>query len=97
MALDELANRPCKHHHKDHGHDDSHDHYREIIRHADGGDDRVQGEHSIEQKDLNNDACERRLDTRRGMPLLALEFRMDLVCALAEQEQPTEDEDQITT
>ena len=62
-------------------------HDREVVGHADRGDDRVEREDDVEQHDLNDHRAERRRHPRRAVPLLAFEPLVDLERRLGEQEQ----------
>ena len=57
MAFDKAANGPGKEHHEDDRYNDSSDHYRNVVDHSDGSDDRVERENNVEEDDLNDDGA----------------------------------------
>ena len=85
-----------EHHHERDGDDHRRDHDRDLVDHADRGDDRVEREDDVEQHDLHdhrrNDAA---LTAAEACALLALELVVDLVGALADQEQAARDQDEV--
>src|SRR5215217_1121211 len=81
--------------HDQYGHRDGGDHHRDLIDHADSGDHRVQRENDVEDDDLDQDASECRLHPGAGVPLLGLKILVDLVGALAQQEEPADDQDHV--
>ncbi len=95
VAVDEAADGLGGDHHHANRYHDGGDHYGNLIHHADGRDHGVEGEHYVQKDDLHQDAAERRLDPGALVPLLALELIVDLVGALAEQEEAAEDQDQV--
>ncbi len=58
MARDEAGNRVRGEIHQRHGDDDGGDHDFEMLGHADGGDDRVDGKNHVEQNDLHDHRTE---------------------------------------
>ena len=67
----------------------------DLARHPDGGDDRVEREHDVEQRDLNEHRCEGRPAPHVPAPFLALELVVDFLGALPHQEQPPGEQDQV--
>jgi hypothetical protein len=94
VAVDERADRPREREHeadRDHHRDDHHGH---VLRHADRGDDRVEGEDHVDREDLEEDQAEGGGPALRLFPL-DLQLRVDLVGGLAEQEEAAAEEDQV--
>ena len=72
------------------------DHDRDLLHHADGGDDRVEREHDVEQHDLDQmTPAKLAAPAWDRVSLFSLELVVDLVRALGEQEQAADDEDQV--
>src|SRR5437868_12680345 len=79
----------------EHGNDDRSDHDGDILRHADGGNHRVEREDDIEQENLDDDA-RKRCAPARGLfrseeHTSELQSRFDLVCRLLlEKKKPNQ-------
>jgi hypothetical protein len=50
MLSDEMRDRTGGSIHNDHGHHDGGNHDLDVLGHADGGDDRIQGKHQVDQR-----------------------------------------------
>jgi hypothetical protein len=66
-----------------------------LADHADGRDHRVEREDDVEQEDLHDHAPERRRRARRDVPLHAFELLVDLVRALRQPEEASDQQNQI--
>ena len=95
MAVHKAADGLGGDQHHDDGDRDGGDHHGYLVDHAGGGYHRIQRENHVEYNDLDQDATERRPDLGAAVPLLAFEVLVDLVGALAEQEEPAEYQAQV--
>ena len=84
-------------HHHQHRHDDRRDHDRYVGNHADRGDHRVQGEHDVDDRDLDDGVEEVAALARRLVVAFIFTFQrvVHLLRALPQQEQTTEEQDQV--
>ena len=97
VAHDEVADRLGRDHHDADGDDDGGDHDRELAGHADGGDDRVEGEDDVEDHDLADDGGKRRRDAGAGVAFLAFELLVDFDGGFPEEEEAAADEDEVAS
>ena len=99
MAADEAAYGSGKNHHEADRNHHGDDHDRDVIDHADGGDDGVERKDDVEHRDLYEDGPERRFGSPGimfglGMPFdLLVEFRR----AFPEEEEASQNKDEILT
>jgi hypothetical protein len=97
MLLNEAADRLRRQQHD--GNRDHHrgDHHPHVLRHADGGDDGIEGEHDVQQDDLDDRGEERGVAALLGrLVTAALGHVVDLHRPLDQQEQPADGENEIT-
>ena len=95
MKRDDRPGRDIHHDHRDH---DGGDHDLDVLRHADGGDDRVEREDQVDRDELQRrprqNACAR--PPRPRLRLVArLDLGVDLVRRLGDQEQAAADQDDV--
>src|SRR5688572_18804841 len=95
MAVNEGADRTGKEHHENDGYDDSAYHQPDLSDHSDCRDHRVEGEHGVEQNDLNDHADEAGGHPLDGMTFLTFQTVVDLVRRFANQEETAANENQI--
>ena len=96
VAVDEIADGSGKGEHDAKRDDDGSDHDPELFDHADGGDDRVEGEHDIEQEDLEDDSVEGDgFAGGVGLAVCAFELVVDFGHAFADQEKSAEEQDEV--
>ena len=99
VLVDELADSAGSQHHHQYRNDDGGNHHRHVGNHADGGNHRVQGEHDVDDGDLDNGVDE--LATGAFGLVLGFIFTFQgvvhLLGAFPQQEQATEEQDQVAT
>src|SRR5690606_7775806 len=96
MGVDEAGQTLAGGQHHSHGHYHGDGHDRQFIRHADGGDHRVDGEHRIEDHDLRDHHAEAGVgDTGATDVLSAFESFVQLHGGLEQQEQAAGEHDQV--
>ena len=99
ISVDETGQRIGGEQHHCDGNDDRNHHDRQMLGHADRGDDAVDGEHQVEQQDLPDGGCE--ADRYGGtvgtfMIQFGIDIVMDLPGGFPDQEQPAGYQDQVT-
>ena len=94
VPLHELGDRGRGEQHREHGNDDRGDHDGDILRHADGGNHRVEREDDIEQENLDDDARKRCAPARGLFRRIAFEVVVNLARALEDQEKTAAGENQ---
>ena len=98
VLLDKARQRIDGHHHHGHGDDDRDIHDRDLVGHADRGDDRIDREHQIEQQDLEDRPGDRDFERPADHVLLGIVriYRMvDFLGCLPDEEQAAGDQDEI--
>ena len=73
-------------------------HDREVVGHADGGDDRVDRKDEVEQQDLEDRTAERDVDGMADdlvLVVLGVDGVVDLLRRLPDQEQAASDQDEV--
>src|SRR5262245_15647499 len=95
MTLHKIADDPREEHHEHYGDDHRRDHDLDLLGHADGGKDRIQGKDDIQQHNLHDDTEKRAADASRCLSFAAFELLVDLMRALGNEKQATAEEDQI--
>jgi hypothetical protein len=95
VARDELADRAGGDHHQAHRGDHRGHHHRQVVHHADGGDDGVEREHDVDHDDLRDHRAEGGLDGAGGFALFAFHQLVHLLGALPDQEQAAAEQDQV--
>ena len=95
MAVHKGADRAGGEEHHQHGNDHCRDHDRDLIDHADCGNDGVERKDKVQQQNLRNNGGERGANSGFGMSCRTFEFLVDLVRRLAHEEEPARDENQI--
>jgi hypothetical protein len=95
VLLDEVADRLGGRYQHDHRQDHRHRHDPDFIGHADCGDNAVDREHQVDDRDLRDHRDEHRVHLGRGLALVAFQAAVDLVRGLVDQEQPAGGEDQV--
>ncbi len=96
VALDEVADRACEDHHHAHRQDHRRHHDRQVLRHPDGGYDRVEREDDVEQPDLDDDRPEGGGAHRLRLGgVLDLELVVDLDRRLPDEEEATGEQDEV--
>ena len=73
------------------------DHHRQVIDHADGGDDRIQREDDVDQDDLHDHRAEGGLHGAGGFAFFAFHELMDFLGALPDEEQAAAEKDQVAS
>ena len=91
----EIADGGGEQHHQAHRHDHGRDHDLDLIHHADGRDDRVEGEHDVDQDDLEDDRAEGGRRRLLALVIHALDEVVDLLRALPDQEKAAQDQDDV--
>src|SRR5436190_8957010 len=87
MPRDEMMD-PARHrHHEDHGQHDRHRHDADVLYHADGGDDRVEREHDVDDDDLHQDRAKARLDGSALGVRVGFELLVKFADGLVDQEE----------
>ena len=98
VGVDEAGQGLGGEHHHYHGDGYGRHHDAEVIHHADGGDDGVQGEDRIQHQDLGDHHPEPGIDAGAALFLgLGLESLMQLGGGLEQQEQAASHQDEIPT
>ena len=82
------------HHHPDRQ-DDRRNHHPEVLCHSDRRDHGIEREDNVQQKNLDDDAGKGTPDAGRPVALLTFELVMNLMCALGDQEEAPQDQDQV--
>jgi hypothetical protein len=95
MPRDESADRSREQHHETDRCDHRRDHDRDLAHQADRRDDRVEGEHEVDDDDLEDNGPEGRSGPRALLVLLAFHQLMNLGGRLPKQEEPPADQDQV--
>ena len=96
VPADETHQRSGGRQHDADGDDDGDHHDRDVVDHADGGDDAVEREDEVEHDDLRDDLPEHRMDDLAGlMRLGAFEAMVQFHRTLGEQEGAAEDQDDV--
>ena len=96
MRGHEFADVAGKEHHQAHRGDDRGDHDRDFIHHADGGNDRVEREHQIDDDDLEDDGGKGSLDGLHFLAFFTLEQLVNFLSALPQKEDTATEQNQIT-
>jgi hypothetical protein len=96
VPVDEVADRFGEHQHHAQCDDHGRDHDPQLVGHADGGDDRVEGEDDVEQQDLDDHRREgRMLDALGRVSVLGFEFLVHFLHALPDQEETAQQQHQV--
>ena len=95
VRLDEGGDRARGRHQHDHRQDHRHRHDPDLVGHADRGDDAVDREYQVDDRDLGHHRREVGQHPGTGLALVALERAVDLLGRLVDQEQPAGGQDQI--
>ena len=95
MAIDEVTDGASGKKHYAHRHDDGGNHDRHVLNHSHRRDDGIQREDDVEKEDLENHSGHRRGNSPFEMRAITLEFVVNLMRAFADQEKPSDDEDDV--
>ena len=97
MAADEISHRPGEDLHKTDGDHDGDDHDHHIIHHAHGGDDGIEREDDVQDRDLDEDGPKHRLPFAGIMLCFfdSFDFVVEFLGAFPKKEEAAEDEDQV--
>ena len=95
MALHETGNRSRGEIHGDHRDDDGGHHDLDVLGHADGGHDGIDGKYEVDEDDLNDHAGKGGACLAALLFMTALDALVDFVRALHQQEKPAGEQDQV--
>ena len=96
VRIDKLANGFGEQHHQGQGNDHSRDHDAHIVHHTHRGDDRVEGEHQIDQHDLHDDGHEADFGFDISGRLVAFQGVVNLARAFPDEEQASNQQNQVS-
>src|ERR1700694_2164502 len=96
MLLDEERNAGAEKEHDDHGDDNGRDHDLHVWRRAARSDHAVEGEHRINDHDLDDGLAQRQIPRadRAGFGVLAFQLTMDLTYGFIDEKEATGQHDQ---
>src|SRR5688572_18225000 len=97
MFFDKTADVAAGDQHEPAGNNHGNDHDRQMLGHADSGDNGVERENDVEQQDLNDDRGKRRRDAFALLAFFTFQFLVDLTRALGKEKQSAAQQNQIAT